>query len=347
MGNFEQLNSYLISLSSHRYVHSLELRSSVRGEDFSFGHSQVPMQETTSARHLITSTSKVFASCLTLLLEREGLLSIEDPISNYLSQDEYRGLVGQANSLEAGSLTLRHLLSHSSGIPSYYSQMALPTGPKYTAASASDPGWEFERALEIARSLPKKPKSTKRADYSFTNFLILSKVLERASGLSLNALLEEKILKPLKLSDSALLDKQHLELFEQISSVYFGKELYLGSRRIASLGLDGAVISTTKDVLAFAQGLSSGKLGDGIFEEMKKDFKNLYPGIDYGLGLMKFHFPARGFGNKQVLFGHLGASGHFLLLDPQRQLFVTGTTNQLGRPFFNFKVVRKIAKLLS
>lgn len=348
MSNFEKLESYLSHLSSNPLVNCLEVGVVDEQKEFFFSSVDGTDGQTGQTRQLITSTSKVFASCLTHLLEREGFLSLEDSIGKYLSQDEYRGLVGEANSLEAGSLTIRQLLSHSTGIPSYYSRMALPKSRgQYTAASATDPGWDFERALEIAKNLPKRKKSPKRAEYSFTNYLILSKILERATGLSLQELLDLKILKPLGLTDTTVLHKQNLEAFQSISSVYFGKDLYLGARRIASLGLDGAIISTTKDVLVFAKALATGKLGDGVFQSMSQNFKSLYPGVDYGLGLMRFVFPGRRLGNKLTLFGHLGASGHFLLFDPGRQLFVAGTTNQLGRPLLTFSVVRKIAKLLA
>ena len=348
MIDFEKLNSYLTRLSANPLVNSLEVRVLLGEEEFSFGAFDGTDGEQAFSRHMITSTSKVFASCLVHMLDREGFLSLEDSIGKYLSQDEYRGLVGQVNSLEAGSVTLRQLLSHSSGIPSYYSRMALPRkGGQYTAASARDPGWDFERALEIAKTLPRKRQSPKRAEYSFTNYLILSKILERATGLSLQDLLVARIFQPLGLTETTLLHKQNLEEFESISSAYFGKELYLGARRIASLGLDGAIISSTRDVLGFAKALVTGRLGDGIFQSMKQDFKALYPGVDYGLGLMRFRFPGRGIGKTRLLFGHLGASGHFLLIDPERQMFVAGTTNQLGRPLLTFSVVRKIAKLLA
>jgi D-alanyl-D-alanine carboxypeptidase len=348
MRDFEKLNSYLSTLSANQLVNCLEVRVLCGEEEFSFGAVEGTNGEQAFSRHLITSTSKVFASCLVHMLEREGFLSLADPIVKYLSQDEYRGLVGESNSLEAGSVTLRQLLSHTSGIPSYYSRMALPRkGGQYTAASALDPGWDFERALKIAKTLPMKRQSPKKAEYSFTNFLILSKILERATGLGLKELLDVKIFQPLGLTDTTLLHKQNLEEFESISSVYFGKELYLGARRIASLGLDGAIISSTKDVLSFAKALVSGKLGDGILQCMKQDFKLLYPGVDYGLGLMRFRFPGRGLGKSLELFGHLGASGHFLLMNPEKRLFVAGTTNQLGRPLLTLSVVRKIAKLLA
>lgn len=348
MSDFEKLKSYLSTLSANPLVNSLEVKVLLGEEEFSFGAVESADGQQAFSRHLITSTSKVFASCLVHMLERKGFLSLEDSMAKYLSQDEYRGLVGQSNSLEAGSVTLRKLLSHTSGIPSYYSRMALPRkGGQYTAASAIDPGWGFERALEIAKSLPKKRQSPKRAEYSFTNYLILSKILERATGLSLQDLLVARIFQPLGLTETTLLHKQNLDAFESISSAYFGKELYLGARRIASLGLDGAIISSTKDVLSFAKALVSGNLGEGIFQSMNQDFKVLYPGVDYGLGLMRFRFPSSRVGKSQVLFGHLGASGHFLLVDPERQLFASGTTNQLGRPLLNFSVVRKIAKILA
>ena len=349
MQGIEKLDSFLQRLAIHPMVNNLQFEASLQGKQYRFRSADADDGQLIESKHLITSTSKVFAAALTLLLEQEGVLSLEDPIKKYLAKDEYIGLKGDSLSMASGDVTIRELLSHTSGIPSYYSKMALPSGSKYTEASAADPGWDLDTALDIARSLPKKKKvrTTEKADYSFSNFLILSNILERSSGKKLAELLKEKILDPLTLKHTSLLTKENLSEFEEISSVYFGRELYLGSRRIASLKLDGAMISTTSDVLTFIKALVSGKIGPAIFEQMSQNLKPLYLGISYGLGLMRFELPGRGFGRRQVLYGHLGASGHFLLMDPIRDLFVSGTTNQLGKPLLTYRTIRKIAKILA
>jgi CubicO group peptidase (beta-lactamase class C family) len=349
MQAIEKLDSFLQSLAIHPMVNNLQFEASLQGKQYRFRSADADDRQLIQSKHLITSTSKVFAASLTLLLEQEGVLSLEDPIKKYLAKDQYIGLKGDSLSMAAGDVTIRELLSHTSGIPSYYSKMALPKGSKYTEASAADPGWDLDTALDIARSLPKKKKvrTTEKADYSFSNFLLLSNILERVGGTNLPMLLGDRILDPLGLKDTRLLTRENLSEFETISSVYFGKELYLGSRRIASLKLDGAMISTTQDVLLFAQALASGRVGSGIFEQMSQHFKPLYLGISYGLGLMRFELPGRGFERRQVLYGHLGASGHFLLMDPKRDLFVSGTTNQLGKPLLTYRTIRKIAKILA
>lgn len=349
MQDIEKLDSYLARLAQNPMVNDLQVEVFLAGKQHLFHSEGTAYGQLMGQKHLITSSSKVFAAALSLLMEQEGVLSLEDPIKKHLAKDEYIGLIGDSLSVAAGDVTIRQLLSHTSGIPSYYAKMALPKGSEYTAASAADPGWGLNTALDIVRSMP-KPKeggATEKADYSFSNFLILSNILERASGKELSVLLQEKILDPLALKDTSLLTKENLSEFETISSVYFGKELYLGSRRIASLKLDGAMISTTKDVLSFAKALALGGIGRGIFEQMSQHFKPLYPGIGYGLGLMRFELPGRGLGQKQVLFGHLGASGHFLLMDPARELFIAGTTNQLARPLLTYRTIRKIAKILA
>jgi D-alanyl-D-alanine carboxypeptidase len=347
--DIQKLDEFLKRLTRHPMVHDLQVEVSLGGNHYCFRPENGAEGQIIDSRHLITSTSKVFAASLTLLMDQEGLLSLEDPIKMYLSEDEYRGLKGGSLSVAAGDVTIRQLLSHTSGIPSYYSKMALPKGKKYTEASAADLGWDLSAALDVVRSLPrtKQGRATEKADYSFSNFLILSNILERSSGKKLTELLKEKILDPLTLKHTSLLTKANLSEFEGISSVYFGRELYLGSRRIASLKLDGGMISTTSDVLTFAKALVSGNIGRGIFEQMSQNLKPLYLGVSYGLGLMRFQLPAKGVGKRQVLFGHLGASGHFLLMDPARELFVAGTTNQLGKTLLTYRTIRKIAKILS
>ncbi|MFT4077572.1 MAG: serine hydrolase domain-containing protein [Asticcacaulis sp.] len=135
------------------------------------------------------SVSKWLASIIVMKLCDERRLSLDRPISEYLP--DYRRDLGQ-------QLTLRHLLTHSSGLPN-----------QIDPARKSDPAIktvELDQMNAVRRyasgDLAFKPGSA--WDYSHSNWILAKAVVERVSGTSYAQLVEQIIIKPLKLRDSGI-----------------------------------------------------------------------------------------------------------------------------------------------
>ncbi len=128
----------------------------------------------------IASLSKTFTAVLVLRLAQEGLLSLDDPVSRYLP-----GVVIERHDLNSVPVTIRHLLAHTSGMPSY--------GPMISAPLPGGGRIGFPRQAHPAGF-----------SYSYNNegYVILMHLIEAAAGRPYGDLMREKVLEPLNMTAS-------------------------------------------------------------------------------------------------------------------------------------------------
>lgn len=282
---------------------------------------------------LVASVSKTIYAAIAMMLVEEGRLSLDAPAMNYLGPETIEGMCRIRGEDLSPTVLISDLLAHTSGVPDYYRhKRILPFGDVPTS-TAMDPGWTREEALEIARAMPGKfPPHSGRSAYSFTNYQLVGAVLEAVSGRSLGQLLEERICKPLGLQKTDLLTPTNLSLFDQCLPVTFGKKPYKGARRMASLGAEGAVVSTSNELVAIFKALVHGDLvSRDSFENMSRMRGHIWPGVSYGLGVMSLS--VRNSWNPTAtpseMLGHLGATGSFMLWLPRHEVFLAGHSGQL------------------
>lgn len=125
----------------------------------------------------LASATKLFTGILVLRMVEEGKLALASPISNYLG-DMPPAL---------GRMTIMELASHSSGLPD-----ALNAGPFKNLDAVRD--W--------AAAQPVLAQPGVQSIYSQTEFALLTQVLEKVSGKSFDALLNDEIIRPLGLSET-------------------------------------------------------------------------------------------------------------------------------------------------
>ena len=135
----------------------------------------------------VASMTKTFTAALILRLAEEGRLSLDDPLSHWVPEFRY-----------AAGITLRQLLSHTSGLYDYFTSVSLD------AALRADKKriWTPADVLRYVR----KPYFAPGAGYAYsnTNYLLLGLVAERATGASYAALLRSRFLDPLGLRSAYL-----------------------------------------------------------------------------------------------------------------------------------------------
>jgi D-alanyl-D-alanine carboxypeptidase len=136
-------------------------------------------------RFRIASVTKTFVATVVLQLEAEGRLRLDDTVERWLP-----GLVPNG-----GSITLRQLLNHTSGLFSFNED------EDYTKALIADPGrsWSPREVLSVAFSHPPLFAPGTGWSYSNTNYVVLGLVIEAVTGSTLELQLEQRILTPLKL----------------------------------------------------------------------------------------------------------------------------------------------------
>ena len=156
-------------------------RSAVSG--FSNLEPRVPMRATDRFR--VASITKTFVAAIVLQLEAEGKLDIDDPVERWLPGRVPNG----------PSITLRELLSHTSGIFNYTDDQAFIGGIISNPSRAWSPG----ELLSVAFSHAALFAPGTNWSYSNTNFILLGLVIEAATGKPIEQELQQRIFGPLAL----------------------------------------------------------------------------------------------------------------------------------------------------
>ncbi|MGI8928026.1 MAG: serine hydrolase domain-containing protein [Candidatus Limnocylindrales bacterium] len=132
------------------------------------------------------SISKTFVTAAVMQLQEEGVLSIDDPLADWLPDHP-----------NAENMTLRQLLSHTSGVYNYFLH------PEYNARVFNEPdhAWTPQEVLDEFVLEPKFPPGT-GYHYSNTNFVLLGLVVEEATGQPLGEVFRERFFAPLELGDT-------------------------------------------------------------------------------------------------------------------------------------------------
>ncbi len=155
----------------------------------------VPM--TPSSRLASGSIGKTFVPVVALILEHEGVLSLDDPISKYLGDAPWFERL--PNSAE---ISLLHLLTHSSGVGDHVYEPAFGKAIQARWAASGDPELRLTPEELVAFILDKDPlfPPGKGFAYTDTGYILAGMVIEAASGTRYNDLVTERLLEPLGLS---------------------------------------------------------------------------------------------------------------------------------------------------
>jgi CubicO group peptidase (beta-lactamase class C family) len=140
----------------------------------------------------LASLSKQFTAAAVALLILDGRLTLETPVAAYFPQIARFG----------ADMCLKHLVYFTSGLPEYTSQPRENGDPWFTA-------YRFTVDEAIAATL--RAKALKFApgtqwDYSNVNYMILAKIVERVSGMSLAQFLQTRVFRPLGMSHTLVDD---------------------------------------------------------------------------------------------------------------------------------------------
>jgi CubicO group peptidase (beta-lactamase class C family) len=297
--------------------------------------------------YFIASTTKLFTTAIVMQLRGEGLLRLDDSIGEHLSSGAIRGLNVQDGVDRSADVTVRQLLSHTSGIPDYFESKRSNGTTLLTEILREDRGWTFEETLEMARSLrpTNPPGESSRASYSDTNYQLLGAVIEAATGRSFETALHERILSPLGLSSTWLFTPATVERFDVVAPMLHGSRPLRIPRAMASFGPDGGIVSTAVEQLTFLRAFIAGDLFPrGSLEEMTSAWRRWRFPLEYGMGIMRFALPRVMALGRPVppMIGHSGASGALLYYSPARDLFVAVTVNQIAKRSLSYRLLSRV-----
>lgn len=200
----------------------------------------------------IASITKFMLGVAILRLQEKGVLSLDDPISKYLTETTLKHI---KNGEEP--ITIRNLMNHTSG---FYD---LIEDQGFYLQVLNDPAkhWETEDLLKYVYDKPAMfsfaPEDT--AAYSNTNFVLLSMIIEKATGKSHSRVLHEEVIDELGLQDTYYF--YHDELPEgRVAQGYYdlynnGTIVNLSNWNTGSGNGYGGIYSTVWDMYLFADAL--------------------------------------------------------------------------------------------
>jgi serine-type D-Ala-D-Ala carboxypeptidase len=280
---------------------------------------------------LASLTKPVAGATAALLLLEDGVWRLDDRVVDFIPD------FGQHGKHE---ITLRHLLTHASGLAAW--------APMYVHAR------EPEASLAFLCSLQPEAEPGTRVEYSDLGFSLIGHLVRRVTGASLDVLLERRVWSVLDMRDTrycppAVLKRRMAATergnqFEQAMVADRGLafsgwrddlqvgEVNDGNAHYALGGISShaGLFSTAEDLLRFALMYVRGEGGVLSRASIDQAVRNHTPQLDQARGLGWQLQPARVFGDllSETAYGHTGFTGTSLVVDPARELIVILLTNR-------------------
>lgn len=292
--------------------------------------------------YFIASTTKLFVTAIILNLVSQNKMKFDDKISKYLDSSILDSLHIFKGKDYSSELTIQHLLSHTSGLPDYFegtnnNEKSLLSKLKNNI----DSSWTFEDSILISKSMQGKfAPNPKKAFYSDTNFQLLGKIIENVFSMTFEEVVNVEIIQKLNLATSYVysddLDKRPHKLYYKEKSLDISKSM-------TSFKADGGIVSRSSDMIVFLEAFFTGKLfPKEMLKNLYKWNRIIFP-LEYGIGLMRFRLPriiSPSFKSTELI-GHSGLSGSFAFYNPNNNIYLAGTVNQISNPGQSFRLMLK------
>lgn len=255
--------------------------------------------------YFIASISKVFTSAAIYRYVDQGLLSLEDPIAQWLSEE----IVDKVDNVSEA--TIGDLLSHRSGIRDFYTtQFDLDR-------LNADHHWSKEDVIKYVYNKRANFEVGNDYEYSNSNFLLLSMIMERLSGNSFEQVYEEMVFDPLNLSSAYYSEDVIIPAGAVKGYVdLYGNETFVESeflyRDELGIGGDGGVAINAYHLAVFLENLvNPGFISNESQSQMRNwfpidAFEDVFGQDENGYGLERFNTPY------ESAIGHTGGIDGFI-----------------------------------
>jgi CubicO group peptidase (beta-lactamase class C family) len=247
----------------------------------------------------IASLTKPITATAAMKLVESGQLDLDKPVAEYLPELSHLKMKDGTGQV----VTVRHLMSHSSGIPA-----SVPLRPSYFFTQQ----W-FDRELpEVVTAIAARPLDFEpgtEVHYSNAAPYVLGSIIELLSGKKLDVFMRQQIFDPLRMNDTGFAVPKENE--NRTAVVYRRQEQELSvycrydpDWSIRMTMPDGGLFSTAADIARFANSfldIESGVLGQESVKQMLAKQNE-----QYGLGWIL---------DKPNQFSHWGSSGTLVWAD--------------------------------
>ncbi len=232
----------------------------------------------------VASVTKTFVAVAILRLWEEGKLRLDDPITKYLCEDHMELL--RKGDYDPESITIKHLLNHSSGMADHshtaaYDVAILRSGYKWTRQR------QIEALVEYSKPVGKPGE---RFSYSDTGYVLLGEVLEKITGLSMGEAIEQLIdFDRLGMKSTSMEAPDGDFSGRRIHQYYQGEDTYLFHPSLDYFG-GGGLLSNTADLSHFMLALFNNEIFNDPATLAQMTASVSYaetPAMDYRMGIWK------------------------------------------------------------
>lgn len=239
---------------------------------YGMSHLEYDITISSSTVFHIASVSKQFTVFATLLLEKQGKLSLDDDIRKYIPEVPDFGK----------TITLRHLASHTSGLRDQWNLLGIA-------------GWRLDDVItkEHVLKLVSKQKELnfnpgEEYMYCNTGFTLLAEVAERVSGMSFADFTARNIFEPLQMKSTLFYDDHEKIVKNRAYSYYQDSSGY--KKSVLSYANVGAtsLFTTVEDLSLWSANFLTPKVGDADIIMKMNTQATLNNGKTFGGALGQF-----------------------------------------------------------
>ncbi len=305
----------------------------------------------------IWSMTKPIVTVAIMQLLEEGAFTINDPISNFLS--EFKNVTckdANGNIYPCkNEITIEHLLTHTSGISYEQNELDETNNTKDK---------KYGSLKDFSHSIAQKPLSFEPGEnyvYGYST-AILGRLIESVTHKNLESYLKDAILNPLEMYDTSFVLKDgerdrlqplYIEYNDPKFSKHAHNELSYQEGEAIHLGGEG-LLSTAADYARFCQMLLNAGMykGKRIIEQtsidqmvrprIKNQMQLYYPGCDMAYTFFNLTDPKLdNCGTPSGIYGWAGHHFTYFWIDPSTQLFGVFMTRKLGGDSNIWREIRK------
>lgn len=201
---------------------------------------KIPADEHT--RFEIGSITKQFTAAAILQLKEQGKLSLSDPLGKYVPQYA-----------TGKNVTIEQLLWQVSGIPNY------TEANHFLSIAATHPA-SLDAVLALIKGKPLQFKPGTKWAYSNTNYYLLGRVVEAASGMPWETYVRTHIFEPAGMTESTFANQEQ-SVTDMATGYEFKKGRYVAAPALGGWAYAaGAIMSTSGDMLKWDSALFGGKI---------------------------------------------------------------------------------------
>jgi CubicO group peptidase (beta-lactamase class C family) len=243
----DAIDAYLEDQIQTRHIPGLSLAivkdgKVVKAQGYGVANIKEKTPATADTVYQLASATKPFTATAVMLLVQDGKIDLEAKIGSYLD-----GLPATW-----GDVRVRHLLSHTSGIPSYLRSPNIRWEEPYTPA----------RIVEAVAGAPLDFAPGEKWEYSNTGFVLLAMIVQKVTGKTYDAFLAERVFEPLGMTATRR-DDPAAKIPNRATEYQWENGKIVPAERLNPTlwnNGDGGLVSTVLDLAKFDAALAEGKL---------------------------------------------------------------------------------------